>query len=316
VTRTESPTWSGSATPSDSSTASGTVTRSNLGTTTQSTSQSPTSTVTPEPYGLAFSPSTPAFISDSLPPVSLGAVLSRCPTDPVGSISVTLSCAANEPALLSPLTAVSTRLLCSPESAATVPLPVSLSLVAAFDSMPSPSTTELMCTVSNTATGEVQTARRVNLAVAPTAWPLWEDVILVTPSGIMRSARFGLVRNGSAVLHAAAAAALDSESTASNASIMLSAVQIVWGAKELPNTTAGGGRLDFQRDADRPVIHRTTRKAMVRGRTFPRWHSRAPGSGNLLRRCDVLRRLVDDAHDSSAIDVCPGTASPSAVMRY
>lgn len=62
-------------------------------------------------------------------------------------------------------------------------------------------------------TCSIQTAAAVSLAQAslqltllPTRWPLWDDAILVSSSGIMRSARLGVTVNATSALFAAAEA--------------------------------------------------------------------------------------------------------------
>jgi hypothetical protein len=88
------------------------------------------------------------------------------------------------------------RLFLSPVQAASVS--------AAFDSAASTGT--LACQVySATDSGSSLGYATAPLAITSSRWPVWEDAILVAPSGITLSSRLGFSSNASAALLAAAA---------------------------------------------------------------------------------------------------------------
>ena len=69
------------------------------------------------------------------------------------------------------------------------------------------------------------------ISVMPTSWPLWDDAILIGASGIMRSARLGVVLNATAALLAAFSVAGTETSLSSLASALASSAIVLDGAR-------------------------------------------------------------------------------------
>lgn len=236
ATATPSPT----ASPSESASPSLSGSPSQGATLSQSATPSPTPSVSRNPYELeVFPAATPIAISDSLAPVSIGLVLSRCPAaSTVGGVSVAVACVVGPPVFTAVSSPVSPVLPCDPAAAAPLPLALSVAIEVAFG-VDAGCTATLTCSASDAATRGPLATRALPLAISPTAWPLWEDAILVTPAGLMRSSRLGEVRNASdALLSATSAHGRRLVAATADPPAILHAARAVWGGEPLPNTSA------------------------------------------------------------------------------
>ena len=107
--------------------------------------------------------------------------------------------------------------------------------VGAFFRAPQTSSALLMCSIE-TAAGGVLASTSLPFAVQPTRWPLWDDAILVSASGAMRSAVLGVTLNATAALLLAAVQASAVHATPNvlvsalgSPTVVLAAARAVWG---------------------------------------------------------------------------------------
>ena len=97
-----------------------------------------------------------------------------------------------------------------------------------------------MCYISNAAASLAMASIQVD--VAETLWPLWDDAILVGSEGTMRSARLGVLFNATNAVLAAAAASGAGQSAAS---VVLQAARSLWSGVALSNTTPSNADTGF-----------------------------------------------------------------------
>ena len=274
TTRTAPPA-SRSRTRSASSTSSRTATATQDATQTQSPSillpgesrsQTPTPSPTPTPAPFSLSIGTVdgggglgddgvLLLSDSLPPALIRLVLSRCPGVP-GQLMPTLACgtvadgvAENEPLLhVAYLPSSTMALPCSIDGGQGITLPMSLQLLPPYAT---PGFSGVVSCSLTGADGAAMGTVSLGVTVAATLWPTFDDVIIVSESGISRSIGGfgpGNVNSTAALLAAAAespqrarARALDGSGASGSAvnpmfssAAVLAAMTRVWGGVEIP----------------------------------------------------------------------------------
>lgn len=289
LTQTSTPSQANS--PSQSSSPS--ATRSMSGTPTPSLSGTPSQSTSPEPFSLLFSAgidarntALPAVImylalADSLPPSPVRLWLDRCPGPADSALlgAAFIYCrvstigdgafaaigpaiawdAARANVISSAASERSAALLdspCDPESVGS--LPVLLSATARFggifQGIAAPTTGTAECRViASTGIPLALTTFPVN--VAPTRWPLWDDIIFVSATGVLRSSRLGVAVNATRALLAANECKSDAasclSSALSNSSLVISVAASLWTELPLPNvstssfvlTLAGASRI-------------------------------------------------------------------------
>ena len=220
ITQTPSESVSSSVTPSASMTA--------------SSSLKPYSIIISAPARIT-SPLSSATISDGLPVLQLRLSLSRCPSagdaavlaaarvyctvsmnDAMLPVFFALGVLHDDPptieASASPAAPVTLAAPCV--SAGSALLLPSVFIGAYFRATLTAAAATLSCGIQSVDTnlGSSPNASTdlaltsLPLAILPTRWPLWDDTILVSASGAMRSARLGVVLNVTTALLAAAAA--------------------------------------------------------------------------------------------------------------
>jgi hypothetical protein len=216
--------------------------------------QSPTPSTSRPPYGFFAVPQSPIPIplSDSQAPAQLSLWLSRCPTDSNnGALSASVACAVSPlgpvaDALLSPAvdgssaasstvpvalygvqSVTSVRLACDPASAAPVPLGIAQSVGAYYGTGAGPG--QLACAFTgSTAPSLLALSFQSSLTVRSTLWPVWEDAIVVVPTGLMRSIRFSRALNGSAALLAESPGSSTPSAALSDLTAVLAATRKTW----------------------------------------------------------------------------------------
>lgn len=258
-------TASGTQSSSQMHTASMTGTPSSTQTTTLT--QSATLTRTPstsrEPYALLFSASPQAFssmrswlgaastlkVSDSLVAAPLTIALSRCPTDSGGILAVNLVCSVSpagpraqpDTAVVVPDTlllyqsfpvALVSTIPCDPSSEAPVVLGVTNGVGAYFGT--SSGEGALVCRVTSTETvGQVLAVATQPVVTEKSLWPLWDDAIIVTSFGFMRSPRLGLSINSTHDLLRISRSG-DVLDAVHNLTAVLATAQLLWARVALP----------------------------------------------------------------------------------
>ena len=279
-------------------------------TTTPSQTQSATPSVSRQPFALllvgksvpvtrrSFNESAAAVaITDAAAPALVLAWLSRCP-----GVGVSMRCAAfagassssllpqaalQEGAAILPFVQAAPRGgsdagACDPASDAPVLLPPVAAVGAVYGT--GGGTAALSCQVYRADAGDSLGFATTPLTVTPTLWPVWEDAILVAPSGIMRSARLSITLNATAALRAAGADAaascgdpllasgpgcisrLDNStlSVAVTPAAVISVAEALWGAVPLPSND-GGGSLTLTLTASSLILLRSPRYAFRNG---------------------------------------------------
>lgn len=199
------------------------------------------------------------LLSDSLPPALIRLVLSRCPGVP-GQLTPTFACgiATDSVSGLAPqlivayLPASTMTLLCSSvgseRSGQGIPLPTSLQLLPPYATQSFSGV--VSCTLTG-ADGAAMGTASLGVTVSATLWPTFDDVIIVSESGVSRSIGGygpGNVNSTAALLAAAAESSLGARARAlgsSGASVsvvspmfssaaVLAAMTQVWGGVEIP----------------------------------------------------------------------------------
>ena len=198
-------------------------------------------------------PLTSLTISDGLPVLQLRLSLSRCvmTSDATTLASARVSCSIviDDPPLTSPVVFAaiglfSVDLLSLPVTASAAPATVSnpcrngggallSSAVFVGASYRAPqSSAALVCGIQ--ADGGLNSSMPLALTslpidVIPTRWPLWDDAILVSATGAMRSARLGMIINATSALLAAGANPTSSlKASLASPTAVLAAARAVW----------------------------------------------------------------------------------------
>jgi len=99
------------------------------------------------------------------------------------------------------------------------------------------STATLSCTVRDPGSGSVLARGALSVDIVPTLWPLWDDAIVISKAGMMRSARLGVIINASEA--ALAAESAHSMSFAfDDAALVLTLAKQLWGSRSLSNVSS------------------------------------------------------------------------------
>jgi hypothetical protein len=227
-TKSQAISRSPSLTPSQSRSASSSPTLSQM--CSGSRSQSPSPSVSRPPYYVfatsslsideagPLPPLVDLYLSDALAPAVLELWLSRCPTDSGGRITAALECLASPLGptiptalndsqsqglqLVSLFSSQSSKTIsvdCDPRSASPVFLGITNTVGAYFETGTGEGS--FSCRLTSDSPRSLQDTRlQLPLRVQQALWPIWDDAIIVLPNGLMRSARRGSVRNGTAAL--------------------------------------------------------------------------------------------------------------------
>lgn len=233
-------------------------------------------------------------VTDAAEPALVQAWLSRCP-----GVGVSMRCAAfagaSSSSLLPPVLQGASVLpfvqaaprsgdagACDPTSDAPVLLSPAAAVGAVYGT--AGGAAFLSCQVYSADSGDSLGFATTPLSVTPTLWPVWEDAILVAPSGLMRSARLSITLNATAKLHAVATDAAAScgdpllasgpgcigrlcNSTLSVAVTPAAVVSVadgIWGPVPLPRND-GGGSLTLTLTASSLILLRSLRYAFSNG---------------------------------------------------
>ena len=267
-TRTQTLTSSIAATPSQSETISQRVT------------STPSSMHSPYPLSLfisignTLSPLSSVVISDGQPVSELRLWLNRCPSasDTTALTSSKLTCTATAQSVyiafgLPRSDASSLGIATAPAAAFALAegacvsaasrgsmysygpaLLAQVLYLGAFYRVPQASSVVLTCSIESAASGVVASTS-LPLALQQTLWPLWDDAILVSASGAMRSAVLGVALNATAALLLTAAEAASVNVMPQAASLasalasptaVLAAARVVWG-----DNRSGPGALNY-----------------------------------------------------------------------
>jgi len=216
-----------------------------------STTATPSQSASPPPFAMTISmasastPSSSMVVSDALQSSALQLRLNRCPTESDAALlaSSSVACAsAGAPSVFvsvssgdsSSAGAFAKSAACDPAGSNTTgtPLTATVRVGARFRSGAAAAT--LTCSIIEVGASSHRTLAlaKLPLTVIPTLRPLWDDAIVVSAAGLMRSARLRTVVNASAALSDA------TDSVSESASSVIAAARALWGNVTLPNASA------------------------------------------------------------------------------
>lgn len=301
-TLTASP--SSSLTSTQEGTASQTATQatSRTQTTSATITGSPTATqtrspsMTPEPYTLHFIPAppnqvtssvaNPVTISDSDAAYSLALAMSRCPSDAGGVLAGALQCSVSPAgpiarshrngsvgvelyhSLPSAVAIEVGPIQCDPTSIAPVTLGVTEAVGAYFGGGRGSGT--LVCRLTSTSAtasrGATLAMGSLGVSTSPALWPLWEDAIIVTDFGLMRSPRLGRSFNATAPLLQAGGDG-DVAAAVRNLTAVVAAAQSVWSDTAFPSKDDASSAFSMTLTGSTVIVLRSLQPAFRRGST-------------------------------------------------